>query len=258
MKHLINVLVIVGALFASSITAQAQNQKFVGANASVALRIYNGYTGSVSYTVANSGTSVVVVAEGCTNTITTGTNVSLLAAALAAVTNSSGYAYLIVDSSQSLPSDTCIGGLLTASAATLTAGQWGSINWNTSLCKFYQVSWPSGVWFDRNSSLTLTDPARPDNAAFNVTKIYGQPQGTGTVTVAAYIGTNQVYGATYTSPIGYGAGLTNTTETLTLNEGNGADPLILVPAQKSVIIRATRATSASGGNIGVITTRVGY
>lgn len=259
MKNLINItLVALVALFAASSSRAAQGQKYVGANGSVALRIYNGYTGDVSLTVANAGTSVVVVADGITNTITTGTNVSLLGSALAAVTNSSGQAYLIVDSGQSLPSDTCIGGLLTASAATVKPGKWGYIYWNTALCKFYQVSWPSGVWFARNSSVTLTDPDRPDSGAFNITSIYGSPAGTGTVTVAAYIGTNQVYGKTYVSPTGYGAGLTNITEVVDVNIGNGVAPVVVAPQGQPVIIRATRATSAGSGNLGVITTGVGY
>lgn len=259
MKNLISITLLASvlALFAGTSRA-AQNQKYVGEDGSVAVRIYNGYTGNVSLTVNNSGTSVVVVADGCTNTITTGTNVSLLASALAAVTNRDGQAYLVVDSSQALPSDTCIGGLLTATAATVLPGAWGSIYFDTSLQKFYQVSWPSGVWFKRNLSELIVDPLRPDNAAFNVTKIYGTPSGVGNVTIAAYIGTNQVYGKTYVSPIAYGAGFTNTSEVIDVDIGTGVGPVIVAPQGKSLIIRATRATSASGGNLGVITTGVGY
>lgn len=254
MKKLIAIIV---ALVATAITASAQNagQKYVGANP-VALKVYNGYTGSLVLAVNAAGTNVAVTVDGLTTTLTVYTNFTSLCDAIANVTNRSNEKKLIVDNSQSLPTDTAVGQLV-SSTQTVAAGAWAYANWNTSLAKWYQVSYPSGVWFEQNLSQTLVDPERPDNSSFNISSIYGFPNGTGDVQVTVYIAqTNVVYQRTITSPIYVeGAGGTNVaSHAVNLDIGGGGVPVAIVPGQKSVIVRATRATGATGGNIGIVTT----
>lgn len=237
------------ALVALAFNTQAQSLQFKNADESPCIRIYNGYTGTLSVVIQGTGgTQYVATVDGLATTIAAKTNVSLLASAIAAVTNTSGSASLIVDATVSLAADSTVANVL-AGTYTALAGRWVTIPWDTSQCKFYDVAVSQGTWFDANGR-ALIDPSRPANNPINVSNIYGQPTGTGDLTLGVYVAGSLVWQKIVTSPVYVlGAGGTNVAvDVVTLNESVN----IPVGGQQSLLIRASRATTATTGNIGAI------
>ncbi len=256
-KNIINaarsmLAVAVVALFGAA-TSNAQSFVFATANTSPAIRIYNGYTGTLSIACLNKGSNFTVTANGQAQSIavTAFTNAASLAQALAAVTDASSRAYAYVDTSQCLPTDTMVGKLVTASNS-VAAGGWIRLYYDTQANAFYQASVPKGVIFAPGQSFQVPDIDRGANVGFVVDRIYGQPTGTGTVTVTAYVNGQAAWQRAYTSPT-YALGATATGATIQVDSVNVDEATsIRVGPTDSLIIRAVRATSAlpTSGNIG--------
>lgn len=251
MKKLINIIVIaLGIGLTAPSVVHAQSQLYALGSTGVAIRIYNGYTGSLSIACLNAGSNFAIVANGQANTIpvTAFTNAASLALAFGSVTDAANRAYAVADISQSLPTDTIVG-MLTASSNTVAAGQWIRFYYNTTLTKAYQAGIPRPLLVAPGQSFQVLDVDRPNLTPLVVTLLQGQPIGTGTVTVAAYVNGATVLSRVIQSPTYLlGAGNTNVAS---------EDVQFSIPAQirvgptDSLIIRATRATSAPGtGNIG--------
>jgi hypothetical protein len=254
MKNYIKLITITALAVIFTVSAHAQSALFAGKDQSPAIRIYNGYTGTLSVACNVAGSNFAVVANGQVNTAIAGlvfTNATELAKAFGSITDAANRAYAICDVSQCLPTDT-IRNKMVASSNTVAAGGWITINFDTTQCAFYQVSVPRGVMYAPGSASAIVDPQRGANIGFNVTRIYGQPTGTGTVTVTAYVNTNTVWQKVIASPT-YVLGATATGDTIRSDAVDlDASTQIRVGPTDSLIIRATRATSTlpSTGNIG--------
>lgn len=181
--------------------------------------------------------------DGSGNTDT----IAELAAAIVALTNASNEAKLIVDQSQSLSTDSTDGELL-AGTYTAAAGEWLEVLWDTSACLFYQVSFPKAPFFDASGNEIVKGQRVP--VPFNIDKVFGEPTGTGNVTLSVYVDGSTKYTKTYTSPFYVlGAGGTNVaSQVINIDESPG----IPVGSQNAVIIRAARATTATTGNLGTV------
>lgn len=230
-----------------------------GADGSVALRVYNGYTGTVTW-IVGTDTSIQtnnIVCDGLTNTflandaLTNGT-IALYAAAAAAVTNTSGTASLVINAEPSLAADSTIGTILPGTY-TILPSTWGEILWDTSACKFYSVYFPSRTY-------------QTGVGAWRLTNVHGEPTGTGNVTLGIYKG-GTLYGRkvidsptySFASTFITGSGgptdaVTYVTNTMTAVNTVNVDWDVDMPfsGQDAVIIRATRATTATTGILGAI------
>jgi len=238
------------ALFAA-FGAQAQTVHYNGTDDTVpAFKVYNGYTGTLSMVVSGSGTQILVTVDGLENTVDGSGNTDTIAeiqAAIVAVTNTSGTASLVVDSSYSLSTDSTDGELLDGTY-TAVAGAWASVPYDTSAAKFYQVAIPSrDPKFDRSGDEILA--GRIPAVSFNVKRAYGNPTGTGNATLKVYVDGTEKYSQVY--PEGYVLGLGGTNALNSVIEVSEELDLP-VGAQDSVIVRILRASTAAGGNAGFI------
>lgn len=251
-KH---IAIIVAVLALTPVWAFAQSVHFKAADESVAFRVYNGYSSALTITVTNGGAEndITFSNSEATNTVDGSGNtdtVGELQAAIVALTNGwTGGARLIVDSSTSLTNDSTDGELLNGTY-TAAASNWVDVLWDTSACKFYQVSFPSVPVFDHNGDEIKKSQRSP--VAFTIDRVYGYPDGTGNVTLDIYVDGNLKYRNVTISPtyaLGVGDSGTNVTvDAVTID----VSPGIPVGSQDSAIVRATRATTATTGNIGVI------
>lgn len=234
------------ALMAS--VAMAQVVKVKGADGSAALRIYNGYTGTLSVAVLGSGTQLTVTCDGNVNTITgTGSDdtIAELEVAIAACTNAAGEKKLSVDSAMALAADSTDLELLTGTY-TATAGNWATLLWDTSVHLSYDLYFPTSVM-------------QPGQGAYEITSIQGQPTGTGNVTLSIYIDRVLVDQQVYVSPVyvnaaswisaGSNASVTNANVADAIVNLNYKPNGLRCTGAQPVIIRAARATTATTGII---------
>lgn len=246
MKKFSIIAVVLGLL---GFNALAGTVHYEGADSSAAFRIWNGYTGSVVVVITTNGAgnNMSVTVDGLANTVdgsgSTDT-IAELGAAIAAVTNTDGEAKLTVDTSVSLSTDSTDGELLDGTY-TGAANAWLEIPWDTSACLFYQVAFPQSPIFDVNGA----DQGRVP-VPFTISKVQGFPTGTGNVTLSIYVDGSAQYSRVYTSPVyQLGAGGTNVADASVVID---IAPGIPVGSQKSVIVRAARATTATTGNLSII------
>ena len=217
---------------------QAANVITVGADESAALRVYNGATGTVTAVVETNGEHIVVTVDGNATTLTAGSSyiiISTLAAGIAAVTNAAGEKKLTVDSACALAADSTDDELLDGTY-TATAGNWLELLWDTDVHKSYDIYLPSRTYHSVG--------------AYTIGTIFGEPTGTGDVTLNIYKNRTLISRKIVTSPY-YVLTVTNTINaivpTVNLNEevnlpASGGDP---------IIIRATRGTTATTGILSV-------
>ena len=236
MKKLFTLLIILitaGFAFADGI-------KYAAADESPAIRFYNRGTETVTIKIYAGGASATneVIIGSITNTVDGSGDtdtVAELATAIAACTNSAGLTVLTMDTDCSLATDSTDGELLDGTAYTAASGAWGELLWDTSDVKFYSVYIADQYVKDN------TDGARP---SVDIDTVYGNPLGTGDVTLSIYLDGNLAWQALMPEVFEY----TNNTATIALP----AD--IDIPAQKkAVLIRAARETTATTGMIGVKT-----
>lgn len=239
------IIAIIGLFAIAGLTAQAQSVHYKAADAATAFRIYNGYTGDLTFVVQGTGgTQYTASADGNLNTIAAKTNMNVLVPAILGVTNAAGQSKLVVDASQALNLDFTTNALL-AGTYTAASGAWVDVLWDTSGALFYQASVPAAQFFDRDGEPILGRVAQP----FKVKKIYGDVTGTGNVTLKVYVDGSEKYSRVFPSPVlslgANGTGAT-TNDLIALDVDAG----IPVGSQSSVIVRALRATTATNGNIG--------
>lgn len=251
MKNLTKYLAIgIAALFAAS-AAPAQSVHYIGTDDTApALRIYNGATGTATFAIQGTGgTQYVATVDGLATTIAAKTNIALLAAAFAAVTNEGGYAKLTVDSSYALAGDSTVAMILSGTY-TAAPNTWVTIPWDTSQCKHYDVAIPSrGLKVDYAGDKIGAD--RPVASKFNVTRIYGDPTGTGSATVKAYVNGVEKFSRVIPEQYVLGVGGTNTLDSVIVVD---IETALVVGSQDSFLARIIRGTTAAGGNIGFIAT----
>lgn len=250
MKNLFKISLIAGllALLAAS-PSLAQSTHYNGTDdTAIALRVYNTATGTATVAILGSGTQAVVTVDGLATTIT-GTGdadtIAELAAAIAACTNRDGAVKLTVDQSQAISTDSTDAELLTG-VYTAAPNTWVTIPWDTSACKFYQATIPArGLWVDADGDAINADRWLASKGVIN--RVYGLPTGTGNATLKVYVNGTERLSNVYAEPYVLGVGNTNVIDNvIRLNEAVAID----FGFQDSVIVRASRATTAAGGNIG--------
>lgn len=245
MKKILSI--IAAALFACG-SSYAQTL-FASADASPALRIYNAYTGTLTVVVSGAGTQALVTADGLVNTVDGSGNTDTIAeltTAIAACTNASGEAKLLVDSSISLSADSTDGELLDGTY-TAAAGNWLELPWDTSAALQYSACIQKAPQF---SPGTMIDVSKRWHVPGVVKNVYGDITGTGNVTVSIYVNGVAKYSRVITSPkYELGAGGTNVANN-SVSLSDVKIPEIAYGPQDAVLVRAARATTATTGNIG--------
>ncbi len=225
--------------------AMAQVVKAVEADKSIAFRIYNGYTGTLTLTVRGGGTQIVASVDGgCVNTIT-GTGdadtIAKVEAALVACTNTAGLTGLKVDSDCALADDSTDAELISFTNASIAAGEWANVYWDTSAHLSYDLYFPDNV-------------NQAGQGAYKITKISGNPVGTGNVTLSIYLDRvlidQRVYvSPVYVNPATWGMAATDTNAFTADNNVTIDYPLgpLRCTGAQPVLIRAARATTATTG-----------
>jgi hypothetical protein len=235
-----------GQVWADQIVAKA-------ADASVAFRVYNGYTGTLTY-VVGTDTSIqtnTITCDGLANTLlsndalTNGT-IALLVGNVAACTNAAGTASLTVNSEPSLSADVTIGNLLPGTY-TAVAGKWLEVLWDTSAHLSYDLYFPSRSY-------------EKGVGAYTLSSIGSVPTGTGNVTASVYkdgtlIKQKIVTSPVYVNPATWLDGGTNvSTNSFTADDNVTIDWPVDLPftGSEPVIVRVSRATTATTGNINAV------
>lgn len=203
------------------------------------MRVYNGFTGAVTVVVNayhfSTGGTITVTCDGYANTIYSGAGTETVAqvgALILACTNLSNKQLLQVDTNASLVGDVMTNAILASTTNTISPDSWGNIlTWDTSKTKFYQTYLPPV------SRGGLTGASWAET-------IFGSIGGSGNVTFDIYLDNAKMFEQTYT---------TNAFEYSDANVGNLYLPMLHMPfgPEKGLLIRGTRAVSASTGNIGL-------
>jgi len=208
------------------------------ADASIALRVYNSATGTLTVAVSTNGDHFVVTIDGHANTMNAGssyTTITTLAAWLATCTNAAGTAALTVDSLPSLLTDSTDDELLDGSY-TATYGNWLEILWDTSAALHYDIYIP-----DRDN--------QKSRGGLDIVNINSVPTGTGDVTASVYIDRTLKWQKVITSPSYYA--VDGTTNAWTADNNVTIQEALEIPvkASQSAIVRIGRNTTATTGNI---------
>jgi len=226
---MIGVVVVCGALVAS-----AGELWSVGADAAPALRVKSS-AGDLSVIVTDGGTNLTVTVDGHENAIASVTNIADFTLAFVGCTNASGKKLLTVDAGCALSTDTLLAKILNGTY-TASENQWLEIPWDTSECKFYQIYLPAAK-------------VMPGISRLKVTRIVGEPTGTGDVTVQVFVDKEEKDRRVFESPVYV---LSDTSTNTAVNTVNIDIPVeITKGASQSVLIRATRETTATTGLLGV-------
>ena len=230
------------ALFVST-ASFAASIHYASADGSPAIRVYNGYTGTVSIVITTNGAgnNMSVTLDGLANALDGSGNtdtVAELAAAIAACTNRAGTAALVVDTDCALGTDSTDGELLDGTY-TAVAGAWLEIPWDTSAALHYDVYIP--------------DTAAGGVARQTQTKlksVYGNPGGTGAVSLDVYLDGALAFSKPFIEPAGVSG--TNDAAVVISNTVDLQSDVNIPVGTKSILVRATRATTATTGMLGIV------
>jgi hypothetical protein len=254
--RLLGIVVALAAMVLVSGQVRADQIVAKAADTSPALRVYNGFTGTVTIVVATNGEDVTVTCDGNATKLTAGTSydtITELADGIAACTNAAGAASLRVDSNPSLLADSTDDELLDGTY-TAVAGKWLELLWDTSAHLSYDLYFPSRSYQSGVSAYVLE-------------KINCVPTGTGNVTASVYKDRVLIAQKVITSPVyvnpatwlqGYAAGTTDltgvTTNSYTADANVTVDWIVDLPftGSEPVIVRVSRATTATTGSISAV------
>jgi hypothetical protein len=226
-------VLLAGQAVAGSIVSKAYD-------AGIALRVKNSFTGDLSIVVATNGEHIVITCDGNATTLTAGTSydtISELAAGIAACTNTSGDASLTVNAEPSLAADSTDEELLDGTY-TAVSGKWLNLLWDTSAAKHYSVYLPSRTY-------------QTGVGAYRLSRVVGEPTGTGNVTLSIYKGGTLINRKVITSPVYV---IDSTTTNATADNTVNVDWDVGIPfgGDEAVIVRAARATTATTGILGAV------
>lgn len=232
------IIAILSALFA--FTGFAASIHTEAADTSPAIRIYNGYTGTVSIVITTNGAgnNMSVTLDGLANALDGSGNtdtIAELAAAITACTNASGQIKLVSDTLCSLGADSTDGELLNGTY-TATTGKWLEIPWDTSAALFYSVYVPGQKYDSTRTQNTLKTA-------------YGTVTGTGDVTLNVYL--NGTLAWAKALPQTYALDTNGSPVAVSSAVDLPVDIDIPVGASQSVLVRAVRATTATTGMLGI-------
>ena len=217
---------------------------------SCAMYVINGYDEEVQFLVVNSWASATnTVKVGSAYNTISGASASYdtfteVAAAIEACTNSAGKKLLtVVRDCVAAQTETISNNVVTGSI-TLKAGEAGTVyKWITGNVKHYDCFIPaSGHGVKRGNAV--------------LEKIYGNVGGTGNITLNIYVDGTEKYEKVIRVPTYYAtdaANLSNITNTADQVSAAQLDERIdfWVGAKQDCLVRATRATTATLGSLGV-------
>jgi hypothetical protein len=245
MKKVIGLIAAIG-LIAGIASAQVVMSK--AQDKSVALRVKNGDTTTLTVVVTGAGTNFAVTVGGQAQTVdgnaATGDTATELAGLLAACTNTSAKKTLTVDANCSLAADVTKAKMLDGTY-TAAAGKWLELLWDTSAHLSYDIYLPGGEY---------------GSGSYKISKITGCPVGTGNVTLGIYQGGTLVGQQVYTSPVYVNPatwidegtnGHTNTYGVVAVVNVDWVVDMRNLGGQ-AVLIRAARATTADAGIISAV------
>jgi hypothetical protein len=256
---IVGIIAAIAVMFLVSAPAWGDQIIAKAADASVAFRVYNGYTGTLTWVVGTDASiqTNTVTCDGLANTVlceganTNGTITMLATNAAATVTNASGTASLVFDTDCALGADLTTGTLL-AGTYTAAAGAWLEVLWDTSTHLGFDLYLP-----DRD--------AQKGVSAYVLEKVNCVPAGTGNVTASIYKSGTLISQKIVTSPVyvnpsawlmAYAAGTTDvtgvTTNSFTADNNVTVDWTVNLPfsGAEPVLVRVSRATTATTGTIG--------
>lgn len=205
-------------------------------------------TGTNALTLS-AGWLFTVVADGRSSStqLVAGSTVSTIVGFLNNVTNASGINQFVAVPWEALTTDTVSNNLILLTNAVIGAAfDVTTIKWDTSACLHFDVV-PD-----------ITTPSGIPQGGFTLDGVWGNPTGTGNVTLDVYANDTLMYERTITSPVyvtpQYNNGsnvTTNTTDAfVSLSSGSNPFPSIHIGLGKKCLVRASRATTATTGVIG--------
>jgi len=232
---------IAGIASAQVVMSKAQDK-------SVALRVKNGDTTTLTLQVESAGAGNITVTVGGQANVIDGSGsidtIAEVAAAVAACTNTSLKKTLIVDANSALAADSTDAELLTATY-TAAPGKWLELLWDTSAHLSYDIYLPGGEY---------------GSGSYTLKSIQACPVGTGNATVAIYQAGVLIAQKVITSPVYVNAATLLTGGTNVNTNTLGVDATVNIDwplgirslGGQAVIIRASRASSADAGVISAI------
>jgi hypothetical protein len=250
-NKLIMFMAIVVSMILGVATTFAANPVTYAADASPAFYVVNNSTGTLTIVVSGAGGASSIMTNavtygGVTTTIITTNGTSTiggLETAIAACTNTAGAAKLAINSEPSLAADTVA--ILAGTYTALTTKS-VALLWDTSAHLAYDVYLPSTAY--------------GGVGAYNISRIVGQPTGTGNLTTSIYKGGTLIYQKVDTSPVYVNPAtwLEGGTDTVTntfgvINVVNLDESIgLTVLGGQGVFIRSARSTTATTGFLSVI------
>jgi len=196
------------------------------------------YRGAATATITNAATTIELVDDDYTNSIAIGTTMSAVLTSINAATNTAGIRNFTSDYLCSLSTDSLSNKLVAATAQV-------------------DISDGKEVQFlTMDTSATVTfDVARKDGPACWVTGITGNPGGTGNATTTIYVDGDMKWTDISISPCYDNVDGTIFSTNANVNLSGTFNESIYVGKDRTVLVRSTRATTATTGGIGVIFTQ---
>ena len=259
-NKVLSIAVMIG-LIAGEIYAQMPGQPslpgvaaYATADATAAFRIkYNG--SAATATISNTPLQMVVVDDTVSTTIVFTNTATYTAAGIKALieacTNSAGAMNYKCEYWGMISTDIVSNRVVQQTNVNMADGKW-----HTDLLKI-----------DTSTALEYDAVSYADSVPERwLSKIYGDPLGTGNVGLSVYIdsgsGYTQVYGKTITSPVYVPDSMASITNVTTAVNVVGVDESLAfgtvyglrIPQNAKCLVRATRATTATTGGIGALLT----
>lgn len=243
-----NIMIGLAVLFAIPLIGNAENKSSKYSETDKNCPILVKYIGTSTNNCTISGTTVTIVADGLSQSkqLATALTVNDMVTWLNAITNESGHLLFKSACWEAITTDTLTNKLINATNKVIdSAWDTGIFKWDTSAHLSYNV---------------VCDTPSSEGIAlgnYQLEGIFGDPTGTGNVTLNVYGEDTILYQKTFTSPfyVVTSVGTTNTTadNTITLESGNF--PGIHIGAGQKALIRATRASTATTGGVGASVSR---
>ena len=233
-------ILVSGQVWAAQIISKVED-------ASVSMRVKNGYDTTLTIVVASAGGSITGVVGGLAFDLTIGggTNdtITEVAASVSALTNAAGTTSLTVNKEPSLNADSCDAELLDGTY-TAAEGKWLELLWDTSAHLSLDLYFPSRTY-------------QTGVSAYILDKVQSLPTGTGDVTASVYkngtlIASKVITSPSYVLPETLLTGGTNiNTNTLGTVATVNLDWELDMPftGKDAVIVRAARGTTLTAGVI---------
>jgi len=227
-------ILVSGQVWAAQIRSKVED-------ASVSMRVKNGYDTTLTIVVASAGGSITGVVGGVDFDLTIGggTNdtITEVAASLSALTNTAGTTSLTVNKEPSLDADSCDAELLDGTY-TAAEDKWLELLWDTSAHLSLDLYFPSRTY-------------QTGVSAYILDKVQALPTGTGNVTASIYKGGTLIAQKVIVSPVYVPSSGSAATNNYVVDAVANLSWELDMPftGKDAVIIRAARGTTLTAGVI---------